>query len=166
MDEHKLTTPMPVEAQIDLGVIAQSLPMPEATKYPYDLVVVHETTAFLAGQIPKRDGKLAYVGIVGRDVSPVQAHDAARICAQQALAWLNKSAGGLENLDRILRITCFVAHEDDFEDISSVADGASTYLIETLGSKGRHARSVIGVKRLPRNAPVLIEFTAALQHPV
>jgi enamine deaminase RidA (YjgF/YER057c/UK114 family) len=149
----------------DLASIARTLPQPEGTKYPYELVRIEGCTAYLAGQIPKRDGQLAYVGRVGAEVTAREATSAARICAEQALAWLNHSAGGLGNLGRILRLTCYVAHDDSFQDISAVADGASIYLIETLGDAGRHARSVVGVKSLPRNAPVLVELTASLLAP-
>jgi len=157
---------MSLEPSAEMAKIAKTLPEPEATQFPYELLTIQDKTAFLAGQIPKIGGKLAYVGIVGQRVTLEQAHNAARICAEQALAWLNHSAGGLENLDRILRLTCYVAHDDGFDRISDVANGASSYLNATLGDRGRHARSVLGVKSLPRNSPVLIEFTAALRSPV
>lgn len=150
----------------DLAAVAGRLPDPEGTQYPYELVIIDGTTAFLAGQIPKQAGQLAVVGKVGTEVGCTEAAMAARICAEQALAWLNHSAGGLENLRRILRLTCYIAHDDGFQDISAVADGASTYLIEMLGDRGRHTRSVVGVKSLPRNAPVLVEVTASLTSPV
>ena len=156
----------PARTDDTLGDIVASLPAPEGTRYPYELVVIEGTIAFVAGQIPKRDGALAFVGPVGQALTVDAAHDAARICAQQVLAWLNQSAGGLENLGRILRMTCYVAHDDSFHDISAVADGASNYLIRTLGDQGRHARSVIGVRSLPRHAPVLLDVTAALRRPM
>ncbi len=157
---------VPPSACVDLAAIAQALPEPEETQFPYELLTIQGKTVFLAGQIPKRNGGLVYEGVVGEKITAGQANEAARICAEQALAWLNRSAGGLENLDRFLRLTCYVAHQDGFDGISEVANGASRYLIEILGDKGRHARSVIGVKSLPRNAPVLIECTAALRNPV
>ncbi|MBR9862185.1 MAG: RidA family protein [Rhodobacteraceae bacterium] len=153
-------------ADTQLNSIIKNLPKPEGTKYPYDLVTIEGHTAYVAGQIPKKDRGLAYVGAVGAGISVRDAVDAARICAQQAMSWLHHSAGGLENLNRLLRVTCYVAHDDSFQDISAVADGASNCLIDALGTKGRHTRSVIGVKSLPRNAPVLIEVTAALKRPV
>lgn len=153
-------------ADTQLSTVIKNLPTPEGTKYPYDLVTIEGRTAYVAGQIPKRDSSLAYVGAVGVDTLVGDAVDAAGICAQQAMSWLHHSAGGLENLNRLLRVTCYVAHDDTFQDISAVADGASNCLIEQLGAKGRHVRSVIGVKSLPRNAPVLIEVTASLKMPV
>lgn len=143
-----------------------ALPEPETTIYNYDPVTVHGRIAYLAGQIPKQNGALAYCGLVGGDVPLEDAKKAARICAEQALAWVNKSAGGLANVERVLRIDCFVAHADGFLQISDIADAASNLLIEYLGDAGRHSRSVIGVKSLPRNAPVLIEVTMALRHEV
>jgi len=154
------------EPSIDWPKVVNELPSPERTKYPYELVTIDGLTAYLAGQIPKQNGALAYTGPIGRQVSVQDAVKAARICSQQALAWLNVSAGGLENLRRVLRITCYVAHDETFNDISQVADGASQYLIETLADRGRHARSVIGVHSLPRNAPVLVEMTVALKEPI
>ena len=144
----------------------QALPDPEPTVYDYDPITVYDRTAYLAGQIPKRDGGMAYAGLVGDGVSFDEAKQAARLCAQQALAWLNHSAGGLDNVERMLQLNCFVAHADGFEQISNIADVVSGVFIETFGDAGRHSRSVIGVRSLPRNSPVLIDAIAALRQPV
>ena len=144
----------------------QALPDPEPTIYDYDPITVHERTAYLAGQIPKRDGAMAYTGLVGQAVSLDEAKEAGRLCAEQALAWLNHKAGGLDNVERILQLNCFVAHADGFEQISDIADVVSGRLIGAFGDMGRHSRSVIGARSLPRNSPVLIDVIAALRHPV
>ncbi|MEP3245663.1 MAG: RidA family protein [Sneathiella sp.] len=151
---------------IRLAQLARSLPKPEPTKFAYIPVALHEKTAYLAGQIPKHDGALAHCGLVGDQISIEEAKSAACICAEQALSWFNHQAGGLENMSRILRLTYFIAHSDGFEGISEVADAASEYLVEVLGEIGNHSRSVIGVRSLPRNAPVLIEMTVALRQPI
>ncbi len=142
---------------------AEALPEPQGTVFNYDPITVHGRIAYLAGQISKRDGALAYQGLAGDAVSLEEAKDAARICVEQGLAWVHKSAGGLENVERILRIDCFVAHSDGFTQISDIADAASGLLVEFFGEAGRHSRSVIGVKSLPRDVPVLIEMTLALK---
>lgn len=149
-------------SQTELMDVVRALPRPEGTQYPYELVITDGLTAYVAGQIPKRDGALACTGRLGRDLSLDEGVAAARFCAEQTLAWLNQSAGGLGNLRKLLRLTCYVAHDETFRDISDVANGASLFLIGALGDRGRHVRSVIGVQSLPRNAPVLLEVTAAL----
>ena len=161
----KISRDIDTEAQ-SLDQLARSLPDPEPTVFAYDPVTVHERIAYVAGQIPKCNGGLAYCGLVGSEVSLFDAKRASRVCAEQTLAWLNRSAGGLENIERLLRLKCFVAHTAGFSEISEVADAASLYLLEVLGEKGRHSRSVIGARSLPRNAPVLIEVTAALLRPL
>ncbi|NKB19237.1 MAG: RidA family protein [Alphaproteobacteria bacterium] len=149
------------------NVLGHSLPNPEPTIYAYDPITVHERTAYLAGQIPKLDGNvMAYTGLVGDTISLDEAKDAGRLCAQQALAWLNHSAGGLENIERILQLNCYVAHADGFEQNSDIADVVSGVFMDTFGDAGRHSRSVIGARSLPRHSPVLIDVVVALRNPV
>jgi enamine deaminase RidA (YjgF/YER057c/UK114 family) len=149
------------------NTLRQSLPNPEPTIYAYDPITVHDRTAYLAGQIPKLEGNvMAYTGLVGAAVSLEEAKQAGRICAQQALAWLNHSAGGLENVDRVLQLNCYVAHADGFDQSSDIADVVSGLLMETFGDAGRHSRSVIGARSLPRHSPVLIDLVVALRTPV
>lgn len=118
----------------------------------------------LAGQIPKTGPETIHIaGRVGGEVSLDDARESARIAARQALAWLERETGSLDRIDRILRISVYVAVADGFGEISKVADAASGIFAEVLGERGRHPRSVIGVSCLPRNAPVLLEVTASLR---
>ena len=140
------------------------LPAPETTAYDYIPLSIHNRVAYLAGQIPKRSDGLVAVGRAGEEVSLDLAKTAARVCVEQALAWLHAGAGGLDNVERVLRMDCFVAAAGGFKQISDIADAASGLLIALYGDTGRHPRSVIGVSRLPRNVPVLLELTFALLH--
>jgi len=145
----------------------KSLPNPEPTIYDYDPITVHERTAYLAGQIPKLEGNvIAYTGLVGDGITLEEAKEAGRLCAKQVFAWLNHSAGGLENVERVLQLNCYVAHADGFDQNSDIADVVSGLFIETFGDLGRHSRSVIGVRSLPRHSPVLIDLVVALRQPV
>ena len=139
------------------------LPAPETTVYDYIPLSIHNRVAYLAGQIPKLPDGLVAVGKAGAEVPLDLAKTAAKVCAEQALAWIHAEAGGLDNVERVLRMDCFVAAADGFEQISDIADAASGLLIDLYGESGRHPRSVIGVARLPRDAPVLLELTFALK---
>jgi enamine deaminase RidA (YjgF/YER057c/UK114 family) len=82
----------------------------------------------------------------------------------QALAWLGQSlTGGLDEVERVLRVTGYVASSPGFNDQPKVIDAASELLIKVFGHAGPHARSALGVAELPRNAPVEIEFTFAIK---
>lgn len=140
-----------------------ALPEPHETAFTYELATRHDRIVFLAGQIAKiGPDSLHAVGRCGEAVDLATARESARVAAGQALAWLSRQLAAGERVERLLRVDVFVAVGGDFEAISDVAEAASQALISALGERGRHARSVIGVARLPRNAPVLLEVTAAV----
>jgi enamine deaminase RidA (YjgF/YER057c/UK114 family) len=62
----------------------------------------------------------------------------------------------------VLKVNVFVQAAADFSQSSEVADAASDLLIAVLGEAGRHARTSVGVYRLPKNASVELDLTAAL----
>jgi enamine deaminase RidA (YjgF/YER057c/UK114 family) len=68
---------------------------------------------FTAGQLPFRDAELYKIGKVGAEVSPDEAYKAARLCAVNALA-AAAEAGGLGGIDRIVKVTGFVASAPGF----------------------------------------------------
>ncbi len=76
----------------------------------------------------------------------------------QGLACAAAHVGGLDNIDRVLRVSGFVASTPDFHQQPKVIDAASNLVGQIFGPKGRHARSAIGVAALPRKSPVEIEF--------
>jgi enamine deaminase RidA (YjgF/YER057c/UK114 family) len=90
------------------------------------------------------------------------AQRAARICILQGLSCLKAAIGSLDNVERILKVTGFVASAPGFIQQPSVIDAASNLLFELFGERGLHARSAVGVCELPRNAPVEIEMVIAV----
>ncbi len=140
-----------------------ALPEPYETVFTYEPGIRHGRIVFLAGQIAKTGPASLYaVGRCGESVDIATARESARIAALQALSWLSRQLETGEHVERLLRVDVFVAVGSDFEAISEVAEAASQTFIAELGDCGRHSRSVIGVVRLPRNAPVLLEVTAAI----
>ena len=113
-----------------------------------------------SGQIPVVDGKLVATGVVGAEVSPQDAYNAAQVCALNALAAAAEVAGGLDQLERVLKVTVFVASTPTFTGQAAVANGAS----DTFGKlfDQPHIRSAVGVASLPLGAPceVEVEFLA------
>jgi len=71
---------------------------------------------------------------------------------------LKVAAGDLDKIERIVRVTGFVASAPGFGQQPEVMNGASELLVDVFGEKGKHARSAIGVNELPRNIPVEIEM--------
>ena len=134
------------------------LALPELRDNPY---YVHHRTVdssiYISGQLPYKDGWLLGQGIVGRDVELEMAQELARHAVLNALAAAVQAVGDLDRV-RIVQMLVFVASTPDFGEQSQVANAASELLIEVLGENGRHARTAIGVAGLPLNSPVEIQM--------
>jgi enamine deaminase RidA (YjgF/YER057c/UK114 family) len=116
-----------------------------------------DSSIYVSGQLPYKDGELLGQRIVGRDVDVDAACDLARQAALNALAVAADAVGDLDRV-RIVQMLVFVASTPGLGEQSRVADAASELLVEVLGENGRHARTAIGVAGLPRNSPVEIQM--------
>lgn len=150
----------PEEKLAELGL---SLPDAPAAIAAYVPVVVHRGLVWVSGQVPIRDGELPRRGLVGRDISIEDAAEEARYCALNALAQIKAAAGSLDRVERIVKLTVFVASSEDFHAQPLVANGASELFQHVFGEAGRHARSAVGVAELPLGSPVEVEVVAALR---
>ena len=150
---------------IEQRLASLGLTLPEAATpaYHYVPVTLHGGVAYVSGQLPRVEGELSALGKVGAEVSPEQAQEAARICVLQGLACLKQALGGLDAIERVLKLTGFVASAPGFNQQPVVIDAASRLLTDLFGENGRHARSAVGVAELPRNAPVEIEMIVAVR---
>jgi len=71
----------------------------------------------------------------------------------------------LRDLDRIvqlLRLNGFVNATPNFADHPKVLNGASDFLVEVLGNKGRHTRIAVGCSSLPLGAAVEVDAIFAV----
>jgi enamine deaminase RidA (YjgF/YER057c/UK114 family) len=152
---------MSIEQKIqELGL---ALPTAVKPAFQYVAVVVHDGLAWVAGQIPRAGDKVLMTGKVGADISLEQAREAARACVLQGVAQLRDALGELERIERIVKVTGFVASAPGFTDQPKVLDAASELLVQIFGEAGQHARSAVGVAELPRGVPVEVELVAALR---
>ena len=124
----------------------------------YTPVVIDGTTAYVSGMVPFENGALKYKGKVPSAVSAEEATKAAELCAANLLRVLNRDLGSLEKIDRLLKVTGFVASDPDFADQHVVMNGASQLFLDILGEAGNHARSAVGMANLPIGAAVEVEL--------
>jgi enamine deaminase RidA (YjgF/YER057c/UK114 family) len=140
-----------------LGKMGVQLPEVAAPAANYQPTSMANGLVYTAGQLPLEAGALAATGLLGRDLDTEAGRKMARLCAINILAAARSELGDLERIRRIVKITVFVASAPGFSEQHLVANGASDFLAEALGERGRHARSAVGVAMLPMNAPVEIE---------
>ena len=117
-----------------------------------------------SGQLPFRDGKIAYVGKLGTELSDEDGYQAARLCALNALAQLQAAAGSLNNLHQILRIEGYVHAGAGFRGHPQVLNGASDLVNEVFGERGQHARLALGINEMPLDAAVQLAMTAVIDN--
>lgn len=139
---------------VDLGY---ELPAAAAPAAMYVPVKRAGSLLFAAGQIPVKDGALAYRGKVGADVSLEEAQEAAKLCTLNLLAALKHKLGDLDAVKQVVKIQVFVNSVVGFDQQHIVANAASQLLYDVFGEDGMHARTAVGTNQLPMDAPVEIE---------
>ena len=117
---------------------------------------------FTAGQLPVREGSLLTSGTVDDRVPLTVAREAAAVAALNALAAAS-TVCDLDAVERVVRLSGFVASAPGFDAQPAVVDGASDVLLSAFGDAGRHARIAVGVTVLPKDAPVEVELVLALR---
>ena len=138
----------------ELGIVLNEIQKPLGSYKP---AVVSGNLLFVSGQLPLRDGQLLFEGKVDNDVTLEQAAEASRQCAINSLSVIKSELGDLNNVERIVKVTGYVASSGDFHKQANVVNGASDFYYEVFGEKGVHARAAVGVYELPINSPVEVE---------
>jgi len=144
----------PEQRLADLGVTLPEAPRPAAA---YVGVARTGDLLYTAGQVAADAGTLVASGRVGAEVDLDAARACARQCALNVLAQLAAELGDLGRVTRVVKLTVFVASAEDFTEHHLVANGASELVAEVFGDRGLHARSAVGVARLPLDSPVEVE---------
>jgi enamine deaminase RidA (YjgF/YER057c/UK114 family) len=118
---------------------------------------------YSSGQLPSVAGQLIATGKIGAEVSVETGAECARTAVLNALAAVSEQAGGIDEIEQVVRVVIFVASATDFTGQPQVGNGASAVLGEIFGDAGRHARSAVGVAVLPLDAPVEVELVVQVR---
>jgi enamine deaminase RidA (YjgF/YER057c/UK114 family) len=137
-----------------LGVVIPQPVAPVANYVPFVRVgdLVH-----ISGQV-STDASGGIRGVVGEDVDLERARAAARLCGINLIAQMRAACDGdLGRVARVVKLAGFVQAGPQFFDIPQVVNGCSDLMVEAFGDTGRHARSAVGVYRLPLNFAVEVD---------
>jgi enamine deaminase RidA (YjgF/YER057c/UK114 family) len=145
----------------EMGFSLPEAPTPLAA---YVAGIISGNLVFTAGQVPLKDGKIAFQGKLGKEISVEDGQKASQICCLNCLSVVKKQIGDLQKVKQILKVTVFVASSEGFTDQPKVANGASEMLVEIFGEKGKHVRSAVGVSELPLNSAVEIEMIVEFEN--
>ena len=137
----------------EMGIILPNAPPPAANYLPFVKV---DKIVYVSGQISADSGTLIK-GLLGDNMTIEEGKFAAKQCAINLLTQVKKACGGdLNRLERVVKLGGFVNSTSLFWDQPSVINGASDFLVDFLGEKGRHTRTAVGAT-LPLGVAVEID---------
>jgi len=143
----------------ELGIEVPQVQVPLGAYVP---AVISGHLIYVSGQLPLVKGELTIKGMVGSEVSIEQGMEAARRASINILAVLKNELGGFDRVERIVKITGFIASAPGFNRQADVMNGASELFFQVFGEQGRHSRVAVGVSELPLDSPVEIEIIAQI----
>jgi enamine deaminase RidA (YjgF/YER057c/UK114 family) len=149
---------------IEEKILALGIELPNAPQSAgsYVQVAITGNLVFVSGQIPVEPGSIPmqvkFKGKVGKDISLEEGQEAARLCMINALAQLKSTLGSLEKIKKFVKVSGFVNCDASFSNHPQIINGASDFIVQLFGEKGRHSRSAIGASSLPLDSAVEIEF--------
>jgi enamine deaminase RidA (YjgF/YER057c/UK114 family) len=139
------------------------LPEPISPVANYVPFVRSGNAVYVSGQVSV-DASGGIKGVVGEDLDLAAGVAAARLCGVNLIAQLKAAADGdLDRVVRIVKLGGFVQAGPQFFDIPKVLNGCSDLMVEAFGDAGRHARSAVGVYRLPLNFAVEADVVAEIR---
>lgn len=144
----------------ELGLTLPEAAAPVASYVP---TVAAGGLLHVSGQIPfDADGQLILgrLGEEGYDLAYGQ--EAAKRCALMVVAQAKAALGGLDRVQRIVKLGVFVNSTPDYTDHPQVANGASDLMVALFGDAGKHARAAVGVASLPRGVAVEVDAIIAV----
>lgn len=149
---------------IEEKILSLGIELPDAPRSAgsYVQVVTTGNLVFVSGQIPVEPGSIPmqvkFKGKVGRDISVEEGQEAAKLCTINALAQLKSTLGSLDKIRKFIKVSGFVNCDSSFRNHPQVINGASDFIVQLFGEKGRHSRSAIGASSLPLDSAVELEF--------
>jgi enamine deaminase RidA (YjgF/YER057c/UK114 family) len=142
-----------------LGITLQTPAKPAGSYLP---VVKTRNLVFVSGQLPVEIGsktlEIKFKGKVGKDITIIDGKEAAKLCAINALAHLKDALLNLDHIKRFVKLSGFVNCDASFSSHPEVINGASDFLVQLFGEKGRHSRVAVGISSLPFDSAVEIDF--------
>ena len=152
---------MHVEAKLkELGIELPPAVTPVANYVP---TVRTGNLVFLSGHGPFKDDGTLVTGKVGADLTDEEGYETARLVAIGLLGSLKAEIGELDRVKRIVKLLGLVNCTAEFANQPKVINGASDFLVEVFGEKGKHARSAVGTNALPMNIAVEIEMIVEIE---
>ncbi len=125
-------------------------------------VVITGNLAFVSGQIPIEQGsnpiQIKYKGKVGRDVSLEDGQAGSKTLCYKWAIRIKTSTRSLDKIKKFVKVSGYINCDPSFTDHAKVINGASDFLVQVFGEKGKHARVSVGASSLAFDSSVEVDF--------
>jgi enamine deaminase RidA (YjgF/YER057c/UK114 family) len=155
-----MTAKTPEERIADLGL---TLPPPARAVANYVPWVITGNLVMTSGNLPWRDGKLAYVGKIGREISGEDGYKSCQLSCLNAVAQIKQGVGQLAKVKRIVRLEGVLGVDDAYKEHPKCLDGASDLINAAFEEKGRHTRMIYTNPVMPLDCTSLVILFAEIE---
>jgi enamine deaminase RidA (YjgF/YER057c/UK114 family) len=132
------------------------IPIPSTPGGLYMPVVQTGNLLYVSGHTPKRNGKLAFQGKLGLNLTIEQGQEASIMSILYCLSAIKMQIGDIDKIKKVVQLVGFVSSNEGFHDQPLIINAASKLLMDIFGERGKHSRYALGTNELPGGAPVEI----------
>lgn len=154
---------MSLTPEEQLAKLGLSLPPPAAAVANYVPWAVTGNLIMTSGNLPWRDGVVAYTGRIGRELTAEQGYLSCQLSCLNAIAQLRDAAGSLTRIKRVIRLEGTMAVQEGFDGHPKCLNGASDLLNTVFGERGAHTRMIYTNPVMPLNCTSLVVLYAELE---
>jgi enamine deaminase RidA (YjgF/YER057c/UK114 family) len=146
-----------------LAKLGLTLPPPAAAVANYVPWAITGNLIMTSGNLPWRDGVVAFTGRIGRELTGEQGYFACQLGCLNSIAQLREAAGSLSRIKRVVRLEGTLAVQEGFEGHPKCLNGASDLLNTVFEERGAHTRMISTNPVMPLNSTCLIVLYAELE---
>lgn len=147
----------PEDRIIQLGL---TLPPPAAAVANYVPWAVTGNLVMTSGNLPWRDGKLAFVGKIGKELTGEEGYLSCQLSCLNAIAQLRDALGSLSKVKRVIRLEGTMGVDESFKEHPKCLNGASDLINSVFGERGKHTRMIYTNPVMPLDCTSLVVLYA------
>ena len=156
-----MSSATPEQRLEELGLV---LPPPAAAVANYVPWAITGNLIMTSGNLPWRDGKLAYTGKIGRELSGEDGYKCCQLSCLNAIAQLRDAAGDLSRIARVVRLEGTMNVAEGFGEHPKCLNGASDLINSVFALRGLHTRMIYTNPVMPLDCVTLVVLYAEMQH--
>ena len=155
-----MTSATPEQRLEELGL---ALPPAAAAVANYVPWAITGNLVMTSGNLPWLNGKLAYVGKIGRELSGEDGYKSCQLSCLNAIAQLRDAPGSLTRVKRVIRLEGTMGVDESFKEHPKCLNGASDLINTVFAERGQHTRMIYTNPVMPLDCTSLVVLYAEIE---